>query len=96
MAQNEFDRQAEITKLLLEGVNSSHASHLRCLHEFVETQVRYQAQCHQIMQDLQKDLARYVTVVPIYKSRFNFPQIMLQTMLDGEMKTFYAAKLLLG
>ncbi|KAL0273979.1 UNVERIFIED_CONTAM: hypothetical protein PYX00_006527 [Menopon gallinae] len=59
IARSEFDRQAEITKLLLEGVNNSaHANHLRCLHEFVESQVRYYAQCNQIMQDLQKDLAR--------------------------------------
>lgn len=58
MAQSEFDRQAEITKLLLEGISSSHASHLRCLHEFVETQVRFYAQCHNVMQDLQRDMAR--------------------------------------
>lgn len=58
VAQSEFDRQAEITKLLLEGVHSSHTSHLRCLHEFVESQVQYYAKCHQIMQDLQNDLAR--------------------------------------
>ncbi|KAE8742672.1 hypothetical protein FOCC_FOCC011801 [Frankliniella occidentalis] len=57
VAQAEFDRQAEITKLLLEGISSSHASHLRCLHEFVESQVRYHAQCHQLMQELQRDLA---------------------------------------
>jgi len=58
VAQSEFDRQAEITKLLLEGISSSHASHLRCLHEFVETQVQFHAQCHNVMQDLQRDMAR--------------------------------------
>lgn len=58
MAQSEFDRQAEITKLLLEGISSSHANHLHCLHEFVETQVRFYAQCHSVMQDLQRDMAR--------------------------------------
>lgn len=58
VAQAEFDRQAEITKLLLEGISSSHASHLRCLHEFVEAQVSYYSQCHQLMQELQRDLAR--------------------------------------
>lgn len=57
VAQAEFDRQAEITKLLLEGIGSSHASHLRCLHEFVESQARYYAQCHQFMQELQRDLS---------------------------------------
>ncbi|XP_044589940.1 endophilin-B1 isoform X6 [Cotesia glomerata] len=57
VAQSEFDRQAEITKLLLEGVASSQAGHLRCLHEFVEAQARHYAQCHAIMQELQRDLA---------------------------------------
>ncbi|XP_046675994.1 endophilin-B1 isoform X2 [Homalodisca vitripennis] len=57
VAQSEFDRQAEITKLLLEGVSSSHTRHLRCLHEFVEAQVTFYAQCHQAMQELQKDIA---------------------------------------
>ncbi|CAL1683111.1 unnamed protein product [Lasius platythorax] len=55
--QSEFDRQAEIVKLLLEGVSSSQAGHLRCLHEFVEAQTRHYAQCHAVMQDLQRELA---------------------------------------
>ncbi|CAK9834133.1 SH3GLB1 [Anthophora retusa] len=57
IAQSEFDRQAEIVKLLLEGVSSSQAGHLRCLHEFVEAQARHYAQCHAMMQDLQRELA---------------------------------------
>ncbi|XP_018401991.1 PREDICTED: endophilin-B1 isoform X2 [Cyphomyrmex costatus] len=57
VAQSEFDRQAEIVKLLLEGVSSSQAGHLRCLHEFVEAQTRHYAQCHAVMQDLQRELA---------------------------------------
>ncbi|XP_006611542.1 endophilin-B1 isoform X1 [Apis dorsata] len=57
VAQSDFDRQAEIVKLLLEGVSSSQAGHLRCLHEFVEAQARYYAQCHATMQDLQRELA---------------------------------------
>ncbi|CAH1961672.1 unnamed protein product [Acanthoscelides obtectus] len=57
IAQSEFDRQAEITKLLLEGVSSSHAAHLRCLHEFVDAQARFYAQCTTIMTDLQRELA---------------------------------------
>jgi endophilin-B len=64
VAQSEFDRQAEITKLLLEGISSSHASHLRSLHEFVETQVRFYAQCHNVMQDLQRDMASLSLVTP--------------------------------
>lgn len=39
VAQSEFDRQAEITKLLLEGISTSQSSHLRHLHAFVEAQV---------------------------------------------------------
>ncbi|XP_074025273.1 SH3 domain containing GRB2 like, endophilin-B isoform X1 [Leptinotarsa decemlineata] len=57
VAQSEFDRQAEITKLLLEGVSSSHAAHLRYLHEFVETQAKFYSQCTTIMTDLQRELA---------------------------------------
>ncbi|XP_041098727.1 endophilin-B2b isoform X11 [Polyodon spathula] len=56
VAQTEFDRQAELTRLLLEGISSTHVNHLRCLHEFVEAQATYYAQCHQYMQDLQKQL----------------------------------------
>nr|XP_046146319.1 endophilin-B2b isoform X7 [Oncorhynchus gorbuscha] len=59
VAQTEFDRQAEVTRLLLEGISSTHVNHLRCLHEFVEAQATYYAQCHQYMQDLQKELSRY-------------------------------------
>lgn len=58
MAQSEFDRQAEITKLLLEGIATTQASHLRHLHAFVEAQVRYTHQCNKIMNDLQRELAR--------------------------------------
>ncbi|KAI4465452.1 sh3 domain-containing [Holotrichia oblita] len=57
IAQSEFDRQAEITKLLLEGVSSSHAAHLRCLMEFVDTQARYYSQCSTIMAELQKEMS---------------------------------------
>uniref|UniRef100_G3NBM2 SH3-domain GRB2-like endophilin B1a n=1 Tax=Gasterosteus aculeatus TaxID=69293 RepID=G3NBM2_GASAC len=59
MSQSEFDRQAEITRLLLEGVSSTHAHHLRCLNDFVEAQTTYYAQCYQYMVDLQKQLGRY-------------------------------------
>lgn len=58
VAQSEFDRQAEITKLLLEGVQTSHSSHLRCLHELVEAQVDYYATCHRIMQELKTELTK--------------------------------------
>ncbi|XP_046694897.1 endophilin-B2b isoform X11 [Silurus meridionalis] len=59
VAQTEFDRQAEVTRLLLEGISSTHVNHLRCLHEFVEAQAAYYAQCFKHMQDLQKELSRF-------------------------------------
>ncbi|KAL5012306.1 hypothetical protein ScPMuIL_010857 [Solemya velum] len=59
VAQAEFDRQAEITKLLLEGVSSTHAHHLRCLNDFIEAQMSYYAQCQQYMADLQKQLGSF-------------------------------------
>ncbi|XP_078143026.1 endophilin-B2b isoform X1 [Centroberyx gerrardi] len=62
VAQTEFDRQAEVTRLLLEGISSTHLNHLRCLHDFAEAQATYYAQCHQYMQDLQKELNRCANV----------------------------------
>ncbi|KAH1187890.1 hypothetical protein KIL84_004022 [Mauremys mutica] len=59
VAQTEFDRQAELTRLLLEGISSTHVNHLRCLHEFVESQATYYAQGYQYMLDLQKQLGRF-------------------------------------
>ncbi|KAM9271422.1 endophilin-B2 isoform 2-T2 [Morus bassanus] len=59
LTQTEFDRQAEVTRLLLEGISSTHVNHLRCLHEFVESQTNYYAQCYQYMLDLQKQLGRF-------------------------------------
>lgn len=89
VAQSEFDRQAEITKLLLEGISTSQSIHLRHLHAFVEAQVknivhtllrsccfkviqyifiqisiqvRYYGQCASAMDDLQRELARCVSI----------------------------------
>ncbi|XP_060917004.1 endophilin-B2-like isoform X2 [Labrus mixtus] len=58
VAQTEFDRQAEVTRLLLEGISSTHLNHLRCLQDFAEAQATYYAQCHHYMQDLQRELSR--------------------------------------
>ncbi|XP_023161586.2 endophilin-B1 isoform X2 [Drosophila hydei] len=57
VAQAEFDRQSEITKLLLDGISTSQASHLRHLHAFIQTQVRYYKQCGDVMDQLQRELA---------------------------------------
>ncbi|XP_052403412.1 endophilin-B1-like isoform X2 [Carassius gibelio] len=59
IAQSEFDRQAEITRLLLEGISSTHAHHLRCLNDFVDAQAVYYAQCYQYMVNLQKQLGSF-------------------------------------
>ncbi|XP_032596967.1 endophilin-B1 isoform X6 [Drosophila grimshawi] len=58
VAQAEFDRQSEITKLLLDGISTSQASHLRHLHAFIQTQVRYYKQCGDVMDQLQRELAK--------------------------------------
>ncbi|KAM3600406.1 uncharacterized protein V6R79_022888 [Siganus canaliculatus] len=63
VAQTEFDRQAEVTRLLLEGISSTHLNHLRCLHDFAEAQATYFSQCHHYMQDLQRELNRCANAV---------------------------------
>ncbi|XP_041666070.1 endophilin-B2-like isoform X4 [Cheilinus undulatus] len=63
VAQTEFDRQAEVTRLLLEGISSTHLNHLRCLQDFAEAQATYYAQCHHYMQDLQRELSRCVNSI---------------------------------
>ncbi|KAK6325376.1 hypothetical protein J4Q44_G00047180 [Coregonus suidteri] len=57
ISQSVFDRQSEITRLLLEGINTTHAAHLRSLYDFVEDQASYYAQCYQLTQDLHTQLA---------------------------------------
>ncbi|XP_061529189.1 endophilin-B2-like isoform X2 [Phycodurus eques] len=59
VARTDFDRQAEVTRLLLEGIGSTHVNHLRCLHEFVEAQATYYKQCHCHMQELKTELGRH-------------------------------------
>jgi len=58
LSQAEFDRQAEITKLLMEGLSQSQTNHLRHLKAFVSSQVEYYAQAHAVMQELNRDLDR--------------------------------------
>lgn len=57
VCQGEFDRQYEVTKLLLDGISTAHANHHRALMNFVEAQAQYYAQCHAYMTELQKQLA---------------------------------------
>uniref|UniRef100_A0A3P9LE54 BAR domain-containing protein n=1 Tax=Oryzias latipes TaxID=8090 RepID=A0A3P9LE54_ORYLA len=60
ICQSLFDRQAEITRRLLEGLSSSHISHMRSLTDFVDAQASYFAECQQHAEELQKHLARSV------------------------------------
>uniref|UniRef100_A0A8C1ACU1 Endophilin-B1 n=1 Tax=Cyprinus carpio carpio TaxID=630221 RepID=A0A8C1ACU1_CYPCA len=73
IAQSEFDRQAEITRLLLEGISSTHAHHLRCLNDFVDAQAAYYAQCYQYMVNLQKQLGSQNAIFPSTFSNNNQP-----------------------
>ena len=56
IAQSEFDRQAEATKLLMEGIRHSYANHLTYLRAFVDEQCNYYKQCHDIMSELKSKL----------------------------------------
>lgn len=56
LSQVEFDRQAEITKLLMEGLSQSQTNHVRHLKSFVAAQVEYYAQAHLVMQDLNREI----------------------------------------
>ncbi|XP_011488481.1 endophilin-B1 [Oryzias latipes] len=57
ICQSLFDRQAEITRRLLEGLGSTHISHMRSLTDFVDAQASYFAECQQHAEELQKHLA---------------------------------------
>ncbi|VDK49971.1 unnamed protein product [Anisakis simplex] len=61
VAQAEFDKQAEITKLLLEGIQTAHNNQLKCLRDFVEAQMSFYAQAHKHMADLQRELSGIVS-----------------------------------
>ncbi|KAH9421089.1 Endophilin-B1 [Dermatophagoides pteronyssinus] len=54
--QEEFDRQIEITKLLLEGITSAQANHVRCLNDFAQCQIEYYHQCFRHMANLQREI----------------------------------------
>jgi len=57
VAQAEYDKQTEITRLLMEGLSAIQTNHLRHLKSYVESQTKFYANCHQIMQDLNRELA---------------------------------------
>ena len=43
----------------MDGLKAIQTNHLRHLKTLVEVQATHYANCHQIMQDLQKELTRY-------------------------------------
>ena len=55
--QEEFERQIDITKLLLEGLSSAQENHVRCLNDFVSAQIEYFNQGYRHMLNLQRELA---------------------------------------
>ncbi|XP_054467936.1 endophilin-B2-like isoform X3 [Anoplopoma fimbria] len=83
VAQTEFDRQAEVTRLLLEGIGSTHLNHLRCLQDFAEAQATYYAQCHHYMQDLQRELNKCATVVSTPHTAAACPDPVSSAFLSG-------------
>ncbi|XP_028318261.1 endophilin-B2-like isoform X2 [Gouania willdenowi] len=83
VAQTEFDRQAETTRLLLEGISSTHLKHLHCLQEFAEAQATYFAQCHHFMQELQRELNGCATVGPLHSSAVVCPNPISSALLPG-------------
>ncbi len=56
MAQAEYDKQTEITKLLMEGLSAIQTNHLRHLKAYIQVQSKFYANCHQIMQDLDREI----------------------------------------
>merc|ERR1712025_1380472 len=57
VAQADYDKQTEITRLLMEGLSAIQTNHLRHLKSYVEAQSKFYANCHQLMQDLNRELA---------------------------------------
>uniref|UniRef100_A0A3Q3NQA4 Endophilin-B1-like n=1 Tax=Labrus bergylta TaxID=56723 RepID=A0A3Q3NQA4_9LABR len=60
ICQSLFDRQSEMTRQVVEGIDNTHTNHMRSLTDFVEVQASYFDQCNQHAQELHKQLARSV------------------------------------
>ncbi|KAM9841553.1 endophilin-B2-like [Aulostomus maculatus] len=86
VAQTEFDRQAEVTRLLLEGISSTHLNHQRCLQDFAEAQATYYTQCYHYMLDLQKELSRSSNAVSICHTSTVCPN-PVSAVLSGQLST---------
>ncbi|CAF0859068.1 unnamed protein product [Brachionus calyciflorus] len=55
-AQTEFDRQCELTKLLMDELSITYNHHLQCLTDFVDAQLNYYSSCSKILQDVSKQI----------------------------------------
>lgn len=55
--QVEFDRQVEVTRVLMEGLGAAHNKHVELLGKYVESQISYYNKCQSIITDLQQDLS---------------------------------------
>ncbi|XP_061656355.1 endophilin-B2b isoform X1 [Phyllopteryx taeniolatus] len=83
VAQTEFDRQAEVTRLLLEGISSTHLNHQRCLQDFAEAQATFYAQCHHYMHELQRELGRSANAVSAQHQSAACPDPVSATFASG-------------
>ncbi|XP_061657206.1 endophilin-B2b isoform X2 [Syngnathoides biaculeatus] len=83
VAQTEFDRQAEVTRLLLEGISSTHLNHQRCLQDFAEAQATFYAQCHHYMHELQRQLNRSANAVSAHHQSAVCPDPVSATFPSG-------------
>ncbi|XP_046640054.1 endophilin-B1-like [Daphnia pulicaria] len=73
LAQIEFDRQSEVTRLLLEGIGPAHTSHCKHLQDFAAAQARYFLACSATLQQLQKELGALSLQVSTSDITFNNP-----------------------
>ena len=53
----DFDRQVEVTRVLMEGLGAAHNKHVELLGKYVECQIAYYNKCQTIMAELQSDLS---------------------------------------
>lgn len=60
-SQADFDRQCELTKLLMDELQVTYNYHLSCLADFVDAQMNYYNKCSKILQDLCKQIRNTTT-----------------------------------
>ncbi|XP_063710807.1 endophilin-B1-like [Symsagittifera roscoffensis] len=66
VCQDEFDRQAEVVRLMMSEVPSHHRRHLTLLRQFVQLQTQFYAECSSAMQELDSSLNTTNTQDPRY------------------------------